>query len=452
MSLSALPSEIITCILSKVASILEDPAVAEQDIWTTQHSLWALSQCSRRLHELVEPFLYASFFERNDYTLLPFLRTILEAPRLAAFVKTYEGRPTRGFMHHEATVAFPSTRSRLHQNGGHETNAMILLAIQRGKINDEGSLRWLGDIIQGSWDAATALAIINLPNLQTLNLKITIPESSDSEEDYRELDATAAFDVIAFKWINRSLRVAQEHQSSGQEAAEHSMRKLDTIRLSLLEDAVGMVFVSSLLAFLGLASLKIFEAYGLWLDDDLGDRVSFSLPTLSIADIGLGSALILKCFTNVQKLHLASRISMDPSEFICAMTHLSRSLRELTIVGSGTNSPRFRPSLASFEVLEKLDIVAPHLISWDLPRRHSWDLAMPTNLKHLTVRKCEESTVQAASRLVDRKLLKLCKLESLYLEFLMSFIPEDAEKEVELLRKKCVEADVNFKVTWDGRR
>jgi hypothetical protein len=79
MSLLSLPNELLLQIL---------PSLTEpDDITRSSEFLATVSRTNRRLHTLVEPFIYSTF-EATESSIGPFLRTIVERPRLGEYTTT----------------------------------------------------------------------------------------------------------------------------------------------------------------------------------------------------------------------------------------------------------------------------------------------------------------------------------------------------------------------------
>jgi hypothetical protein len=58
-------------------------------------TLYSLSLCSHRIHEIVEPVLYNVFEDTRPLDLVLFLRTILQNPRLGFHVRKFDARDRR---------------------------------------------------------------------------------------------------------------------------------------------------------------------------------------------------------------------------------------------------------------------------------------------------------------------------------------------------------------------
>ncbi|KAF8251698.1 SGT1-domain-containing protein [Wilcoxina mikolae CBS 423.85] len=79
MALLTLPNELLLEIFPSLTDT--------DDIASSTRSLASASRVNRRLHTLVEPFLYTAF-EATEYTIGPFLRTIVERPYLGEYTTT----------------------------------------------------------------------------------------------------------------------------------------------------------------------------------------------------------------------------------------------------------------------------------------------------------------------------------------------------------------------------
>ena len=276
-----------------------------------------------------------------------------------------------------------------------------------------------------------------------------------------------AFDAMAFRWINRSLRDAQELQASGDTLSEFSMGRLETIKLGYSLDDERWVYLSNILGFLRLNTLKTFEADGLWLRHDIDRTVSFFVPNILIKNCPCldHTSTALKVFRDVESLDITIvlGLSFPVSWLISEISHLRSSLRELTVRGREDNTllqpSDDTPSLCDFEVLERLDIMSSHLSEFKEPNVTpaaqanivSWDAAMPSSLKTLIIRSCVQSTVREAGNFVRLKEARQSKLESLHLEFVHGCLSEAVQKDVVTLSEQCSNAGVMLTVDWDGR-
>lgn len=126
----------------------------------SSNDLSKLALCSKRFNSLVLPVLYSTF--GGEYALLrtpPFLATIVRRPQLARYVKTL----SYGERH---LPLFP----KLVKDLFNVIQVEIKAALSRVCCGDEDQVReWYNDL-HHSVDAITALVIISLPNLSTLNL------------------------------------------------------------------------------------------------------------------------------------------------------------------------------------------------------------------------------------------------------------------------------------------
>lgn len=356
-----------------------------------------------------------------------------------------------------------------------EVRELFVSAIGRGEINSDRSYLWLDDMLAGSWDAATALAIICLPNLQKLQFSVMNESRMVSRRRDNILRNDDAFDPMAYRWIYRSLRDAQELQASGDTTSKHSMRKLDTIKLTLSNDHQGVVYFSNIFGLVQLKSLQTFETDHVWLGQTF-DPHDLPVP-IQVANLSLTNCpevlgergympSMLQIFNNVECLtYTAIPGHMFVfTTFIDSIHSMAPSLREIVVKGSRDDdpsrrySPRSAPSM--FVALEKVDIMAPYLIRWlemgaTFPGKYTsnkvlWAVEMPKNLKTLIIRECMQSVVIEVRDLVNRKRDECCKFEVLHLEFMHDFPRENAENEVNMLREQCVVAGVVFTVDWNG--
>jgi hypothetical protein len=126
----------------------------------SSHDLSKLALCSRRCYSLVLPILYSSF--ADDGPLLrtpPFLAAIVRRPQLARYVK-------RLAYNAHAFDSYP----KLVKDPFNEIQYEIKAAISRVCGGDDDEVRAWYHSLYYSTDARTALVLIFLPNLSTLNL------------------------------------------------------------------------------------------------------------------------------------------------------------------------------------------------------------------------------------------------------------------------------------------
>lgn len=427
---------------------------------------------------LVEPFLYSSFRETQDTTLLAFLRTILENPRLAPLVTSFEGRDTRTFTCEKKLKFLENSDDDAQQRNQQDVEKigdLLLLAIQQGEINDDGTFLWLEDILNGCWDATTALTMLCLPNLQKFQISVMNRSRMVTRVPYEGFEYDNVFDAMSYRWINRALRDAQELQSAGDTISKQSMRNLHTFKLDLSNSQHEQVWVSSIFGFLGLKSLKTFETDHVWLGENT-DAYDVSVANLVIDNYRGFPGPWLYCppnltnFKNLTSFHFTAAEGQPFvfTELVSSIYHMAPSLHELVIRGSRNDEPahncRERSSLDKFVALERLDIAAPSLLRWleNIPdfnqttdiqyarRTAPWDIAFPKRLRTLIVRECVLEIVFEAANLVNRRHEDCQRLGNLHLEFMHNFPRETTEKEVITLREQCVAADVKFTVDWNG--
>ncbi|PMD21584.1 hypothetical protein NA56DRAFT_117203 [Hyaloscypha hepaticicola] len=126
----------------------------------SSNDLSRVALCSRRCYDLVLPVLYSSFADEGRLLRTPpFLATILRRPRLAQYVKTLA-------FNAYVFYKYPKWVIDLFNEIQHEIKA----GLSRVCGDDDGEVcEWYNDL-HHSPDAITALVIIFLPNLSTLNL------------------------------------------------------------------------------------------------------------------------------------------------------------------------------------------------------------------------------------------------------------------------------------------
>jgi hypothetical protein len=116
--------------------------------------------CSRQLHDLTEPILYAKFGQRNSKSLLAFLCRLLARPDLANRVKLFTG-----------TVCDKGPGEQDVSGFTDEDWTRVRAAVRAASINKEKETAWIDAIEEGIRNALTALFLCLTPNLEEIDLK-----------------------------------------------------------------------------------------------------------------------------------------------------------------------------------------------------------------------------------------------------------------------------------------
>jgi hypothetical protein len=166
MSFDALSNELIDEICGHLTSL-------------PNRDLSNLSRCSRRLHSSVIPLLYSTIYQAKHRVVPCFLRTIRVKPKLANYVRCFEGHSlVEGFKHDDQS-AYP-----LFFPGEEEVTRQWVRSVLQEAILDSilsdmwysrifSPMNWdddYGDAESEYWDAVVALLLLLLPQLKYIRM------------------------------------------------------------------------------------------------------------------------------------------------------------------------------------------------------------------------------------------------------------------------------------------
>lgn len=476
MSLSGLPSEILLRIFQYI------PRLPTSEDTTSTQSLANISICSHQLHMVVDSVLYSSFTETSTTSLMSFLRTILQIPRLASYVKTYQAHDTRTVWL-EATLEYPVASDSKSQ----EDNDKVLEELLEKSMERSPTLGmtmkdlWKEDskgFINGDWDAATALALVLFPNLKVF--KVTYSQSR-----LRQIDdglSILLHDSFRLPWLNKALQRNQPPQpaiihSDGKPTMETIMNLARFVTYSKEELNPSNTTFTLYIQNNSFTKLKVKDLSSCVWDFDILDN-----PILSqITDFEFINSIhpMIPCKQLYSRFLRLERICIvfpnaSPFRFtslVPAIRHLSTCLKDLTVKGWCTSTisrASSEESLVAFTALERLDITLQHLLlfypadhppiggeMWnenylpmgpDFVRAPLGDV-LPGGVKWLTLRRCDQHTIEHVGCLVQERLRGSRKLESLHLDYLLAEVLDDVEDDMKLLRLDCEEAGIKLTTT-----
>lgn len=234
MSFNDLPNELLDQIILTLEKSSEKPKA----------DLSNLSQTSHQFHSLVIPILYGTLEETKPESILEMLSAILQHPHLGALVRSYRGWHRRPWTFTKASVdQYFSVR---------DTRAVVEASIYSTSANQPLARDWTNKIMDGSWDAATALLLIHLPNLQHLRLAIQgarphTPIFLDSE--------TIPPNATVYSRLS-DIFIRAEYLQRQQITSPFALQNLTAITLVPSTARNRRLDLAQLLQFLGLESLK----------------------------------------------------------------------------------------------------------------------------------------------------------------------------------------------------
>ncbi|KAF2488522.1 hypothetical protein BU16DRAFT_568397 [Lophium mytilinum] len=368
-----------------------------------------LSLVSRRVRNITKATLYGLYsYElfQQAYSFRPFLRTILRDPMLASYTRTAKIRVWRTAADIYSFLNEPDPPRR-------EDLQLFVDAGRYVSLNSEPD--WYESIIRGVEDAEVMLLVSQLPNLRELHL--AMPPSTR----------------LRWHFVSNEAQKARH----GLPAMYHSLTRL------CVENGAGEggFQVGTLAPFLGLPSLRIFEAYqcqsqnGLWTAANFNAFAEQNIAAFGITSINLEwsilsieaiTALITSCkalksFKYTHHYRAAPRLSIDQFDARQLIKVLSRHCETLEHLELGLQSGwdphrvqllvhmlvagNFRlGDLRPFRKLATLDCeqtafmtTTPGLQSSSRP----WTELLPTSLKKLVIRACDDDIVPCLSTLAS---------------------------------------------------
>ena len=336
--------------------------------------------------------LYSSLEEVTRKFLFQCLQTVLETPRLASQIKMYTG------WHKPWTWIKAS--ATLHFSIRADFKTLIQSGIESCASDEQEAHDWYEAIVDGSWDAATALLLAYLPSLQHLHLKICgVHESYPGPYYYRVQDKQEDY-----YWIHEIVMQAAQLQLQriiSPQALEH-LTSLTIVPNKATNRELSM---SKLMPFLKLRSVKTIVLNGWDLtswDTDLDVELNVVEMELLNFNIMLGfTSLFRTCFPRLEILsynHLdVTKYSSQPqpNAFIRTLKQVHPPLRELRMTDWSIAEPFSAPdpahieSLSTFPGLEIIEIMSfERWVNW-LPESESVHFSMaerlPDSVKELTL-------------------------------------------------------------------
>lgn len=437
MSINELPYEVLHKIFKCIANDdddFQDPA------W----SLASISRTSRHLHYPAKSVLYSSFEEYNRRTLLKYLGTILACPRYAANVKQYKGRHKPWTSTKYSASLYFSVRN---------THKFFMEKIVREiASNEQEAQDWFHAIVEGSWDATTALTLAQLPYLQHLHLAIL---GDHNPANLYQADRS-------YYWIRETLMRAAQVQYQGI-SNPLTLEHLSTITLVPSRESSRELSMAQLLPLLKMKSLRKLVARG-W---DLHwrravEKFATSIVELEILNFGLEATYFIaffEYFPALERLHYEHAALEDcvPHQLtVMSLAHtliqLDPPLKELCIEnGSGCDRQDDHSfvniigmsviqSFSRFENLEIVDMLAYdkwiHPVGfidvWKCTLAPLVDL-LPSSITRLSLRGASSLTIEHAMGLLQQR-DRVPRLEVLTIDFTWSFPLDEVIEDLGLLK------------------
>ncbi|CAG8955029.1 hypothetical protein HYFRA_00007043 [Hymenoscyphus fraxineus] len=344
-----------------------------------------LSQCSRHINSLVQPFLYRRFVDNDGTRLVNLMVRILAVPSRAHYVKYFcyhcdqYGRPVPAIT--------PNDLEHLEK------------VVSKAASSPEDASEWTRSIQAGRWDAHAGLVLSQLLNLEKLEISAILKG------------------VLTMNWVPKVFERAISVQ--GNQKTMSSPQPFSKLRsVSLVSPHGGHTSFSlrDIVPFLNVPSLRTFKA------DKLIDSFEFDWE---------------KCTAgfSISKLRLSW---IKPSLFARLLRQI-RALKQLTLFadqgGMQQDTESFMQDLRSQRAtLETLDLQEPSnrfspfniRTLTDFPNLKSLTIhisllashpAFPRSLQSLTVESTEEKNLKLLKTILQSKDLHTPSLKSLDLRW-----------------------------------
>lgn len=176
--LTDLADELLIHVAKWINPYIADPKLEKAPV-SFSGSLLNFGLASRRLLRICEPVLYTYIQQRATTKLFPILRTILDRPDLARYVRALEVIPL------ERGRTWPQPGIDLSFLDDRDWKHTIIKAVEsfekesRGKLpaeqelflTQEDPMKWVKAIEYGSWDATVALVLAHLPSLRAIKME-----------------------------------------------------------------------------------------------------------------------------------------------------------------------------------------------------------------------------------------------------------------------------------------
>ncbi|PVH74360.1 hypothetical protein DL98DRAFT_658842 [Cadophora sp. DSE1049] len=392
MPLNQLPEELLAEVLRNIDNVEDRLQV---------------SLTSQRLHEAVEPILYSSFRQTGREATGAFIRTILEKPHVARFVKSFTAHSINS--PYALATELRAVSTVLPRAGFKQRIGQMMRDIPGITVSAD---KWLSDFYFSYWDACTAFLVLLLPNIEQLQLRVF------------ESVLLNCGDELLLHYLPLAFRAA----SLETETFLAWQKTLRSITIENWEEYGTLI--GSLAAFSGFESIRSFTILGSedfaeeYYDD--GDTPLISdLTNLSLLSSNIGSDTLKDFLSHCSQLkrleYFHKEVSgrygppdahdnnFSPAAFGRGIEHLHECLEELVVVASDYwlnmmpfDAPRL---LSEFEALRLLDTTECILLGRDKtdPSYFGWTrlhqhytmeefresiLNLPASLEHLTVRNC----------------------------------------------------------------
>lgn len=353
MPLKALPTEVLLEIMGKVQF---------------KSDLLKICLVSKQLCEVTQPQLYSTFGETNSNSLILFLRTILERPHLAPYVKSLIGYSA--FTSARGSYPRLFREDRFH-NLNLEDQRRIEVALKAANAHNESTEAawWEKRFWDGGWNARFALLLCQLPNLKSISV------------------APRIFDDI-YSVLHRVISRATDLQNSG-EKSPHNLASLSKFSLgshplyqpphisSHFFGTLESMDERTIILFLGLPSVTHFYAGDIDINNFYFLRGPIGLlPKSSIANLQLSQCSssftslerLVRCFPHLKgfeydlpRHELGNCLSRQIRQ---ALLHSKDTLEYLRI----TAKPCYKPlgSLREFRRLKSLELTYGFMFGEDL--------------------------------------------------------------------------------------
>lgn len=176
-SLNDLSNELLSIIISYLPCYADRCGPDDVDA-PSIGSIHALSLRSRRLHANIQSLLYHTFAE-DDLQIFPrqssgrkaslslFLRTLIEKPELARFVKIYHGCASVC----DKAIVVPEPRIDISPLDEEAVWTLIAQKMPEVSQGNEDGTAWFESPRVGNWEAITALTLSLCPNIEELGFQ-----------------------------------------------------------------------------------------------------------------------------------------------------------------------------------------------------------------------------------------------------------------------------------------
>ncbi|KAL2062651.1 hypothetical protein VTL71DRAFT_5723 [Oculimacula yallundae] len=368
MCLSKLPSEMLIEIFKNLDGSIDRASV---------------SQTCQQFYNIAEPILYSSFTQNDPEAGPLFIRSILQKPHRANYVKSFKSRSSNLKYGHDRTSS---------------PIISILSGLEPGYIGliantwpDDGCVgdRWLTDFYSGQWTAITCVILSLLPNLEELVLLVAREHILFEDNQFRQPNC--------YPHILQSLAHRSCQNLEGPSGPPKSLRRLTFEFSDKLGTFAGIFRPFDY--FCGIKDLTLVGTYDRELFKQPNTIVE-SLERLSLRDTAVPSALLVEFlprFSKLKGLEYSSRDYWAQSgvagpdawlggydftigDFVSAIEPLHERLEELVILTGdqrmshgAVEAYQTLGSLQEFTRLRQLESTECLLLGHDKSSSDHWD-------------------------------------------------------------------------------